>query len=166
MMLCIGLTLCVGGSAGKGLHEGKTPGAGKAARRVLGDVTNMTPGLQLNSTCAEPPAKQHQAAAPAQARAELYAADGVEHRAGKGWQQLEAERLQRESAAAQQRARDAILPWVTRRLPPQVGYWCTFDDTCRFASSLLPAACCATMRTRCTSEWLQICVGGTVQDLC
>lgn len=113
--------LCAGETAGKGLQEGKTPGAGKAARRVLSDVTNTTPGLQLTSTCAEPPAQQHQAAAPAQTRAELYSADGVEHRAGKGWQQLEAERLQRESAAAQQRARDAILPWVTRRLPPQVG---------------------------------------------
>ena len=154
MCVCV----CVCGSAGKGLHEGKTPGAGKAARRVLGDVTNMTPGLQLNSTCTEPPAKQHQAAAPAQSRAELYATDGVEHRAGKGWQQLEAERLQRESAAAQQRARDAILPWVTRRLPPQVGGWCTSDGLHH------PAACrvspqCIRDAALCGYEyvWVDLC---------
>lgn len=105
--------------AGKGIKDGglgKTPGAGKAVRRVLGDVTNTTPGLQQKSSAAKPAA----VVLHTQSRAELYAADGLERRAGNGWRQLESERLQRESTAAQQRARDAILPWATRRLPSQV----------------------------------------------
>lgn len=121
------LTICAGaGHAGKGLKDGghgKTPGAGKAVRRVLGDVTNTTPGLQQRSAVAEPAAAPAAVPAPAQSRAELYAADGVERRSGKGWKQLEAERLRREAAAAEQRARDAILPWATRRLPSQVSYF-------------------------------------------
>lgn len=88
-------------------------------RRVLGDLTNATPGRQ-QSAFAEPAAASQQAVPTAQSRAQLWAPDGVEHRAGQGWQQLEAERLQRETAAARARARDAILPWATRRLPPQV----------------------------------------------
>jgi hypothetical protein len=127
--------------AGKGLQEGgngKTPGAGKAARRVLGDVTNRTPGVQPGSAVTEPFAAQHQPAARFQGRAELYAAEGVERRAGKGWHQLETERLQRESAAAKQRAQDAILPWVTRRLPPQVNW--AVQASGRHCSMMLHAA--------------------------
>ncbi len=57
----------------------------------------------------------------ARPRAETYADGGIERRAGKGWQQLETERLQREGATVEAQVRNVVLPWAARRLASQVG---------------------------------------------
>ena len=90
---------------------GKTPAAGALPRRALGDITNAgTAGLksQLRQAPLEKPAAMPscRAAGPAtvmaaagpSSRAEEYAEGGVERLAGKGWDQLECDRLAQQDA--------------------------------------------------------------------
>ena len=93
---------------GLGKTPGKTPGCGAgtkpASRKILGDITNATPAKQLRAPFeqaakaapapAPAPALTAHTATSAQSRAEAYAEDGIEQRVGKGWLQLEQERLQ------------------------------------------------------------------------
>ena len=108
-------------------------------RRALGDITNSaagpsrglpTPGGVVKPKAAAAPhaaeprhalfQQQPETAAPrpteATTKAELFARGGIERMAGKGWAQLEAERLREEDSAIKQRVRmlaAALPPWRT-----------------------------------------------------
>ena len=75
-----------------GLGPIKTPAPGRTGRRALGDITNATPGTQPATAKAAPPRAQ------ARPLEEVYAEEGVERLAGKGWSEQEEEREARQAA--------------------------------------------------------------------
>ena len=93
-------------------QEGATPFKGTPGllgpRKTLGDITNVTPGQIAKPVLAKQAQQRGSIARPRLAKhrskAEIYAEEGVERLAGKGKQQLEAEREHRDLADAKWKA--------------------------------------------------------------
>lgn len=89
----------------------QAPGAaepGKTVRKALGDISNSVAKKdgQLKEALKPPAAAPVvQTAAAPKSKAEIFAEDGVEKLAGKGWDELERERELREQAEIKQRVR-------------------------------------------------------------
>ncbi|KAK9907676.1 hypothetical protein WJX75_007993 [Coccomyxa subellipsoidea] len=133
------------GEGGKSFAAGgKTPGLGRRkalgnitntdrkpgdnaqalkSRRALGDITNATPVQPSQSKPKSVEAKLHNPALPQtharqvalKSLAELYAEDGVERTAGKGWREMNREQQQRDDADINRRV--AALTSVPYRMP-------------------------------------------------
>ena len=103
---------------GEVLLQGKTPASALPQQRKLrplGDITNLKPTVKPPI---HKPARESVAAAFAanksdiDRRAELYATEGIESLAGKGWKQLQLEAVQREDQAIAARvAAIASIPY-------------------------------------------------------
>ena len=114
------------GGFGENAPPAKTPAAA-GPRRALGDTTNAAkpPGTQQQPRAAEKPAAPAAAAAAARpmgSLAEAYAAEGVERLAGKGWEELEADRAARADAEMDQRLL-AFAALGKRSLPTFFPLW-------------------------------------------
>jgi hypothetical protein len=113
-----------------GRLPGKTP-ATKSGRPALGDLTNASAAKAGGTQAAKPREEaQHTAASCSlDSRASQYASDGVERRAGKGWEQLERERAEREEdeidarlaslASAPLSHLPSFFPWVSAASCPR-----------------------------------------------
>ena len=104
---------------------GVASGDGKAApsRRAFGDITNSQPFKAASDakhvSVPQPGAKVALASKPRAAMRVAAADDSIERRAGRGWEQLEAERLQQEDNMIKKRVQmmTANLPlWPTPTL--------------------------------------------------
>ena len=125
-----------GGLDAENAPPGKTPAAGAAPRRALGDITNSSAAGSLQrplqhkapaaagpapQQAAQPHAAAEAAAAPA-SRAEALAQGGVERCFGRGWEQLERERLAREDEESSRRLA-ALAAFPGRALPNFFPLW-------------------------------------------
>ena len=124
-----------GGLDAENAPPGKTPAAGAAPRRALGDITNSSAAGSVQRAqvkapaatglapqqAAQPAAAAAAAAAPAD-RAEVLAEGGVERCFGRGWQQLERERVAREDEESSRRLA-ALAAFPGRGLPNFFPLW-------------------------------------------
>ncbi|PRW57261.1 hypothetical protein C2E21_3934 [Chlorella sorokiniana] len=125
-----------GGGLDENAPPGKTPAAGAAPRRALGDITNssaagsvqraqlkapVAAGLAPQQAVQPPAAAAAAAAAPADC-ADALAEGGVERCFGRGWQQLERERLAREDEESSRRLA-ALAAFPGRGLPNFFPLW-------------------------------------------
>eukprot|EP00887_Chlorella_sp_A99_P002110 scaffold21.g2110.t1 len=114
---------------------GKTPAAGAAPRRALGDITNANTSLEAQAPRAGP-ADKPAAAEPSCRRAEPvgattavgscwaeeYAVDGVERLAGRGWEALERDRTARQDDEISARL-GALASFSARSMPSFFPLW-------------------------------------------
>lgn len=136
-----------GGFDPENIAPGKTPTAGAApapARRALGDITNSnaTAPASLLRTTQKPaaqPAAQQTAAAQPRSRLDELAEGGVERLAGRGWEELERDRLAREDDDIQRRLA-ALANYSARPLPNFFPLWVRRPRACWPACSCWPAA--------------------------
>lgn len=124
-----------GGLDAENAPPGKTPAAGAAPRRALGDITNSsaagsvqrqqlkapTAGLAPQQAVQPPAAVAAAAPAPA-SRADGLAEGGAERCFGRGWQQLERDRLAREDEESSRRLA-ALAAYPGRGLPNFFPLW-------------------------------------------
>jgi hypothetical protein len=147
-----------GGLDSENAQPSKTPAAA-GPRRALGDITNNAKPQQQRAAAVDKPTglmARPALTAKRASRLEALAEGGVERLAGKGWQQLEAERREREDAEIDQRLL-AFAALGKRSLPTFFPLWVSGQGQCAVAGR--------TVQIPCRGRWVQNWQGGT-QLLC